>query len=109
MISVIMIQVLYKDGRSIPLMMCDLCGEPIRDASMAMVAYEEHDEEDQNVTFAFLHKNECDMSYKGGQRRKGGWVELRHFLVNLLHNTGLQKGEKLDRAIEGAEELSQLG
>jgi len=104
-----MIQVLWKDNRSIPLVVCDECREPIANAGLAMVAYESDNGDGTYRELAFLHKGACDEGFKGGRNRDGGWVELRHFLVNLCHNAGMPAGgESMAQAIEERRDLDML-
>jgi hypothetical protein len=60
------------------------------------------------VNLAYLHKGTCDNSYKGGSSRLGGWVELTHFLADLVNNTGLQAGSTLDEAIASRDRIREV-
>jgi hypothetical protein len=102
-----MISVLFSEGRSIPVVVCEQCGKPIRNAALGMVAYAEHEEGGQYIEFASLHKRECDEAYKGGSHRPGGWVELSHFLIRLCANAGMGP-EELHKATESAGRLEQF-
>jgi hypothetical protein len=108
MMGFVMIEVLRKDDQSIPVIICDVCAEPIFDAEMGMVAYESSEENDY-IAMGFLHKGDCDNSYKGGRKRTGGWVELRHFLVLLCKNSGMAPGsDSMKRAEEERKDLDRL-
>jgi hypothetical protein len=104
-----MVKVLWENDRSIPLVICDKCSEPIRDAAMGMVAYSPNQAEGTYRALAFLHKGRCDETYEGGRSREGGWVELSHFLLNLCHNTGMPAGGELMKlALEQRRDLDRL-
>lgn len=105
-----MIEVIRNDMRDAPMILCEVCGKRIENAGMGMVAYEEVEIEYEGpVGFTFLHKGECDQSYKGGNYRKGGWVELTHFLANLCNNSGLKTPEDMKEAMKGRDVLNKFG
>jgi hypothetical protein len=103
-----MIQVHQLRSRDYPVILCEQCEKPITDVDLAMVAYEEFRADGGYTNPAFIHKAACDESYKGGRKRQGGWVEMKHFLVRLCHNTGLTQA-KMAEAFEGAADLENLG
>ena len=83
-----MISVLYSEG-TIPLVVCDQCGKAIRDAGLGMVAFGGTREEGKYLELAFLHKGQCDKSFKEGEGRPGGWMELSHFLARICYSAGM--------------------
>ncbi len=102
-----MISVLYSEGRNFPLVVCDQCGEAIKNAELGMVAFGETREEGKYQELAFLHKGQCDKTFKEGEKRPGGWMELSHFLARLCHNAGTG-GENFVKASKGAAELERF-
>lgn len=86
-----MIAVLIRDGRDVPVAICDHCGEPIRDAELGMVALSQDTKDGKYKEIAFLHKGACDQNYNGGDFRDGGWVEISHFLARLCLNSGTNR------------------
>ena len=79
-----MIELRRKNGIISPLIICDVCGKRIKDASMGMVSFSSLEE--GKLSFRIVHKNTCDTN-------EPMWQELKHFLVWLLHNTGMDSKE----------------
>jgi len=91
-------------GRNTPRLVCERCGEVIDDAGMAGVA---HTREDGPVAVRVLCKvNHCLSS---PEFRCLPWMELRHFLVYLLHNSGIKTVEQFAEAVEQADMLALTG
>lgn len=67
---------------------CDVCEQPIINASLAMVRWR-NDERTQGPisTMLFTHKGTCDQSLS--DRQSDSWWELGHFLARLLASVGM--------------------
>lgn len=98
-----MIKYTYKDGLTIPVIVCDVCGERITDGAMAAAVSGElgiSHEVDSLFDVIFVHKGKCHTRAENKVRseKKGidtdthivGWTELRTFLSYLVHNTGFK-------------------
>jgi hypothetical protein len=75
-----MIRLEHINGRTYPFIVCDECGERIRDFKMAIVGW------DSLNQFHHFHKVTCD-------RNLPRTVELGTHLIHLLHNVGLNEAE----------------
>ena len=88
-----MLKVMRKDGRTVPLACCDVCGSWIDDAELAAAVFahigpEEGDTQEVQV----VHKGACHDKAEAQLQATGtgvGWLELKHFLADMLYNSGL--------------------
>jgi len=95
-----MIQLVYDEGRTAVVLVCDVCHQPIRNASMAMMRWPRKEDDDHDnpiTTLQYCHKGECDRAMPP-ERHNDPWWELEHFLARLVVNAGLD-GERLRDAI----------
>ena len=88
-----------------PVFVCDDCREEIDDASSANYLWQNG--KDNITEIKYLHKK-CTVAYeKKSRERVYDMMELNHFLVYLLNNSGMTE-EKIRMARESAKYLSQL-
>ena len=85
-----MIEMVRKDGKTCPVIFCDVCGKLIKDVDMGMVSFTSMEE--GNIPVKFVHKFTCDQG-------DPMWQELSHFLAWLLQNVGFDD-EKYKNAKE---------
>jgi hypothetical protein len=99
-----MIQLVHKDGVASVVLTCDVCGEPITDAGMAIVRWKRSKDLDNIVTdLEFCHKGACDKQIEE-YLRYPCW-ELRHFLARLVVSTGTPP----ENIVEVIREASAIG
>ncbi len=72
-----------------PRMVCDRCGFLIEDIEMAGVMYGEAPEGRPVALRVLCKVNRC-LSHPEEEHARPYWQEARHFLVWLLHNTGVR-------------------
>lgn len=84
------------DGRSCPMLVCDVCGEGIVEAGKAAVVFGSFRDNGERVKTLFVHKGtidgktchqEADAIINSGNG-KAGWQELKAYLVDLAANVG---------------------
>jgi hypothetical protein len=81
------------DGRSCPLVICDVCAEAIKDVGLGMVKW---DREGGEVIVC--HKHQCDHTSAGGANAKWPWQELGVHMIYLCQNMKMDFKEELERA-----------
>jgi len=98
-----MIKVLYKEGRFIPVVVCDICGQQITEARNGAVAntWTEDIQEPGYVEILYAHKGACHDIAEARLSQKSqtiGWEELSHHLLYVVRNAGLtiENLEKLE-------------
>jgi hypothetical protein len=97
----------HEKGRNYPALVCEACGEIIKDVEMAGVVWERQDDPDgKSDTVTVLCKtNNCLSS----ERYKNlPWQEMRHYLLWVLANSGVNTEEKLQKAWEAAERMNRI-
>jgi hypothetical protein len=94
-------------GRKAPIVSCDICQEPITNAAMAMVRWRRSDDTNETITdLMYCHKGKCDEKLSV-ERRSDPWLELEHFLMRLLLNSGMTV-DRMNKAITGVEEWQRI-
>jgi hypothetical protein len=103
------IKMLNFQGRSAPLLVCDVCAQPIRDAGLAAAVFPRSDVEGEIFSVLHVHKGACHDRAEADLDGAAGapWQELRHHLVYLLGNVGLDD-ESLAEAIVSADTLGRI-
>ena len=87
-----MILIDYLDGHYMPVVICDICEQRIRDAQRGGALYRLlAGPGPELLPILHVHKGEC---FAAGERRLGGapvtaWQELRHHLLYVTSNCGL--------------------
>ena len=79
-----MIKMLKKKGRSLPIVICDQCGEAIEHVEDGIIVYSDSQEGETSQIF-HLHRGECDRIFKL-QTPTSAWDDLDLFLARLLLN-----------------------
>jgi hypothetical protein len=93
-----MIRLVTEKGRTEPRIVCDSCGEEIRNHYAGIVQYF------KDGTIRFVHKN-LDGKHCDDDKEDDGWMEIRHWLVHLLHSAGFRSEQEVLNAIKGTVEL----
>jgi hypothetical protein len=94
-------QVIVKQRKSCPAFVCEECGEVIGNHDMAVVVWARGAyDEGERVLVAVVCKNDCSGK---PPYRDMPWQPMRHFLVRLGYNSGLDTEAKVRRAWESAE------
>lgn len=75
----------FKEGKSIPVLTCDICGKLIEDWRLAMVAFP-WPSEDSTIAVKVFHKVKCD---PGSDKKDAKFsMEFSQYLPWLLWNHG---------------------
>ena len=82
-----MIVVKYSKGRYCPMVLCDVCKEPITDAGMAAVVQEPTNEPEAILKIQHVHKRACHNTAEAAMHATG-WEELETHLAQLCWNVG---------------------
>lgn len=102
-----MIRIHYKDGRNIPVLMCDVCGTWIEDAKEGAAVFVTPQNNGDTTDVMHVHKRACHdaAEAKLGGRAKCSWQELSEHMLHLTHNTALP----VERLKEIADRQDQFG
>lgn len=87
-----MLKVMRKDGRTVPLLCCDVCGSWIDDAGLAAAVFPLLGPQGDTKAVQLVHKGVCHDKAEAALRAQGlgtGWHELKRYLPDALHNAGL--------------------
>lgn len=86
-----MIRIHFKDGRNIPMLVCDVCGTWIEDAKEGAAVFVTPQNIGDTNDVMHVHKRSChdEAEARFGGRAKCSWQELGPHLLHLTHNTGL--------------------
>jgi hypothetical protein len=86
------------EGDAVPTIVCESCGEPIRDCRMAWVMWDEGAEPQPEIK-VLCKTNGCisKRSYIGFAS-----IELREYLINLCRNAGMVTDKHFHEALEFA-------
>lgn len=81
------ITIVQVKNLSVPKILCDHCGQEIKEANLAIAKWSED-------TILIVHKGACDASTVGGPRYSSSsdpwpWVEFDVFMIYLLQNMGV--------------------
>lgn len=95
-----MIKILRLNGKSAPVLVCDVCGSRIEDAKNAAAVNNFNSEtvsDGDLLDVIYTHKGKCHNRAESLMTARGvgvvGWLELQHHLVDLIHNVGLSPVE----------------
>lgn len=104
-----MIKILDQAGRSAPIMECDICGERIDRVGAAAAVFPRSGRDGETLPVLHVHKGPC---HDQAEHRLGGnagapWQELRHHIVYLLNNIGMDANAQAE-ATASANNLDQL-
>jgi len=96
-----MIEIHAIDGINCPILICDVCGERIQDASKAAIVFDNFQPNGSRVKALSVHKGNIDgktchheaelIIASGGGR--AGWEELKAALTDLSSNVGFPASE----------------
>lgn len=106
-----MIKILWRDGRSAPIVVCDVCGDMISDYAEGGVVFPDPPAGANNVHVEALHihKGAChDKAEARFQDGRCGWDELGLHLYRLCANTGIDTGQFIEER-ERHKRLSENG
>lgn len=87
-----MFKVLEKDGRTVPMICCDVCGSWIDEIGHGAAVFASPQQNGDVEEVLMVHKGACHDKAEAQLRAKGkstGWQELNRHLRNALHNGGL--------------------
>jgi hypothetical protein len=86
-----MIELHCYEGRHVPFIRCDNCGQKIRDAQNAVVAWRAMPDPHSAIRrICFIHKGACALEFCEHSSDEWGAMELDRFLIDLFHNAGLR-------------------
>jgi len=100
-------KIIARKGFYCPRICCTNCGEPIVDASNAVVIYPK-DVDEGDVLFYVAHKGGCDRTLTEMGGDAGGTTELTTALAWMLQNAGIKTPEDVDRAFTIADMTTSL-
>jgi hypothetical protein len=97
-----------RPGGGAAVIVCDQCGEHIRDAGMATV-YWQRTETTGSVAIFIVHKQPCHSAFDA-ERNAKAWptMELRHFMADVADNIGMPP-EDWPKARASADSIRNLG
>ncbi|MYM82877.1 hypothetical protein GTP44_13025 [Duganella sp. FT50W] len=87
-----MLKLIRKSDRTLPIICCDVCGTWIDDAALGAAVFASLSSEGDTNEARLTHKGACHDKAEAELRGKGhnvGWLELKDFLSNMLHNSGV--------------------
>ena len=87
-----MFKVLGKEGRTVPLICCAVCGSWIEDIGHGAAVFESPRAEGESQAVTMVHKGACHDKAEQQLRAHSkvtGWQELGRYLMDALHNGGL--------------------
>ena len=101
------IRILEANGRSCPLLMCDVCGERILSLKEGAAVFRSIKESGSTSEVMHVHKREChnQAEKKMGDGKKCPWQELQDHFYYVLANSESSPDELKKRA----ESLGNLG
>ena len=100
------LQLIVKQGKNCPALVCEECGEVIDNHDMAVVVWPRGlYEEGERLPVTIVCKNGCSAK---PLYRDMPWQPMRHFLVMLGYNSGLDTETKVRRAWESAEHWQRM-
>lgn len=93
-----MIEVHVHEALSCPVVVCDICGEPLREANKSAAVFANWKPNGAKVPVLFVHKGSidgrtCHAQADAKLKAAGedpGWQELSTFLRDLASNVGLK-------------------
>lgn len=96
-----MIEIHFIDGRSCPMIVCDMCRERLLEAGKAAAVFTNFGEPGGKVRSLHVHKGRidghtCHEEADALIRKDGGtpgWQEMKSFLADLVHNSGFPAEE----------------
>ena len=80
-----------EGGRRAPVLVCDICEQPIRDGGLAAAVFQNEQKVGVELDqILHVHKGKCmdAAEAKLGGSLVTGWRELSDHLIDLLHNCG---------------------
>ncbi len=97
-----MIQMHSRDNQHSPVLVCDICRTPIRDAREGAAVFALSQDEGEAATGAVLHvhKHACHAAAEDslGGRDNCAWQRLDRHMLYLAHNAGLPIAKLVDIA-----------
>ena len=90
-----------EGGRHIPIVTCDSCGTVIDNADMGGVVFP-WPKDGETVPIRVL----CKVNHCLAGDRTEAWLEMGHWLIYMLHNTGIRTARDFKREQELADLLS---
>lgn len=93
-----MLKILYSDHQFFPILVCDVCGRRIEQASLAAAINPSAIQDGERVVqegdlleVLHAHKGDChkQAEERFGGKYRTGWTELGSHLSQLTHNVGL--------------------
>jgi hypothetical protein len=99
-----MVEIHFVEGRSCPVIVCDMCGERLSDPGKAAAVFANFGESGGKVRALLVHKGKidgrtCHEEAEALIRKEGGnagWHEMKAFLADLVHNAGFPAKELAD-------------
>lgn len=86
-----MIKILNVQGRSAPVLICDICDQAIKNVGLAAAVFPRSDVEGELSPVLHVHKGTCldRADVRVAAASHAPWQELTHHLVWLLQNVGM--------------------
>ena len=97
-----MFEIHFVDSENRPVIVCDICGEQLKDAAMSAVVFDNTASLGTKVKAFYVHKGErfenntCHDQADSLILGKGGdpgWKEMKAYLADLTHNIGFPPSE----------------
>lgn len=96
-----MLEIHCIDSRNCPVIVCDICGERLSDASKAAVVFQSAQTAGAKLKPLHVHKGRIDgrtchqeaESLLGAPKVSVGWDELMNIMIDLAHNVGFPPGK----------------
>jgi hypothetical protein len=96
-----MFEIHFVNGQNCPVIVCDICGEQLKDAATSAVVFNNTALIGSRVKALYVHKGHIDNKTchaqadslilgKGGDP---GWQEMKTYLADLTHNIGFPPSE----------------
>lgn len=103
-----MITTLYSDFGYKPIIIYDVCREPIRDVEYALAVNLPGSEQGSLLDVKHVHKGACDEQCDQDLGGMTNSTEMLAYLIDLMHNTGLD-AEKITGWLGGEAQWGRLG
>lgn len=99
-----MLEIHCIDSWNCPVVVCDICGERLAEASKAAVVFQNFQQDGAKLRLLHVHKGRIDgrtchqeaEALLGAPKASVGWQELKAFMVDLSHNVGFGPAEMVE-------------
>lgn len=99
-----MIKIQFIEGKYAPIIVCDICGQHIKDAEDAVAVNTSPSDNNEVLDVLHVHRGDCHNSADQKLGGVAGYSDMDFHLFNLIHNSGLS----LDKLRERSNNYEQL-